>query len=254
MENRKIFIQQPYFFPWLGFLAKLAKAHHYIALDNAPFRRNHLHRSSIFAPNGKKIWLSCPLGASQGTPISSIYLPKDTKYVFKMIKTIKHSYRGTNYFNEEINIVEALFYLYHEYAESKLSDVNIILINEIIKYFNIRILSIEKESSFELSTDKNEKTIELSKMMNSSCIVCGDGGSTKVHNISLFIENGLSLNLINCFSKHPKYFQKHTIDRNNCFIPGLSFIDALFNIGRNNVIEMINNGFPAGEIIYARRN
>ena len=251
MKSRKVFIQQPYFLPWLGFLAKLAKADHYIALDNAPFRRNHLHRSSILGPGGDRLWLSCPVGASQGTPISKIKIPSNTKYIKKFIQTIKHSYRKAKHFDREINIIEKLLRLYIDNSGQHLSEMNIRIISELIEYFDIEIISLERESAFNLCSNRNLKTIELMNLFDGTCIICGDGGSTIVHDISLFRKNGISIELVPCFLKHPQYYQKHST-KNKCnFVPGLSFIDALLNIGRDSVISLIKEGFPSGDTVNA---
>lgn len=242
-KAKTIFIQQPYFLPWLGFFAKIHRAGHYVALNNAPFRRNHFHRTAILGPSGEPLWLTCPVGASRGTPMSQIKLPQNTQYVDKFLKTIKHSYANAKHFKSEYPFVRKLLQTYFYDKDSSLANLNINIISELVSYFDLNLASIKRESSLKVSKDKNIKTIEIMDTLGGNCLICGDGGSTKIHDIELFFRHGISIEVLECKTKHPEYCQLHS-DRYKCdFVPGLSFIDALLNVGRKSVINLIKYRF-----------
>lgn len=242
-KSKKIFIQQPYFLPWLGFFAKIYRADHYIALDNAPFRRNHFHRSAILGPSGKPLWLTCPVGANRGTPMSQIKLPQSTKYIDKFLKTIINSYAKAVHFEKEFPIVNKLLNLYSQKKISNLADINLTVISELVRYFELKLVSIERESSLILSSNKNIKTIEIMDAFGGNCLICGDGGSTKIHDIDLFYEHDISIEMLECKLNHPEYCQLHSDRYKYDFVSGLSFIDALLNVGRDSVINLIKYSF-----------
>ncbi len=234
----KVFIQQPYFLPWLGFLSKVYYADIYFILDEAPFRRNHLNRTRILS-NGKPIWLTIPLGASQGTPICDIIVPKETKYLYKFEKTIRHSYRQSKFFNQEFSFVKELLDTINENSNNTLSNLNIKLLVKIFKYFDLEHKKILLESNYSLPQDKNMKTIKIMSSLESNILVCGDGKSTKVHDLKLFSKNNIKIKYIPFYSNHPKYEQVGLKKCQRLFLPGVSFIDALLNVGRDRVIELI---------------
>ena len=105
---KKVFVQQPYFLPWLGFFAKLSKSDVYVVLDNANHRRNHLSRVQFLNSNSSLGWLKVPCGASQNSILSEIKLPSKTLYVECIINTLKCSYQHSEFFEEEFKFISNL--------------------------------------------------------------------------------------------------------------------------------------------------
>ena len=75
--------------------------------------------------------------------------------------------------------------------------------------------------------------IDLTKKLNGQVYLCGGGSETYLEE-DKFKEQGISLEFQNYM--HPIYDQRGTKE----FISGLSVIDALFNVGSEDLIKIIN--------------
>ena len=75
--------------------------------------------------------------------------------------------------------------------------------------------------------------IDYTKKLNGQVYLCGGGSETYLEE-EKFVEQGINLEFQNYM--HPIYDQRGTKE----FISGLSVIDALFNVGSEDLIKIIN--------------
>lgn len=230
-----LLIHQPYFLPWLGFLAKLNAADRVLVLDRAPFRRNHLSRVRVLEGSGRLLWLTYPVGASQGQLISEVLLPDDRTIGKRLLRTLRVSYGRSPYFRREVDFVEELFAQSSEC--SSLSEFTVSGIEGVLSYLGLHC-EVILESQLDLPTDRTDKAMKAAELLGAQTIVCGDGASTTVHDMNV-IQASCDVAIIRYASRHPVYPQLQRSRANLPFAAGLSFVDALFQTGREGVVELL---------------
>jgi hypothetical protein len=237
----KITIHQPYFIPWLGYFSKLAFADIYVVLDNVDFRKRHyFDRTRIVNMHGEIKWLSLPVGQNYRMKCRDVYvnLP-DNLYVDKIIKTIELSYAKSKFFNNEWS---ELHYALKQplISSSNLIDINLTIIKNILQVLGLAMPKIYLASTLtDNCDDPTERIISICKVLNSKSVIVGKGMSLMVHDWRKIASEGVNLYMQDYLDRHPVYDQYRR--KRAGFQRGLSIIDAIFNVGRNNTKEFLIN-------------
>jgi len=221
-------IHQPDFMPWLGFFKKLTKVDTWIVLDhvtNNPRDAAFWGRRVKILVNRKPFWLSIPLKKPEepsriSIPIKEMKIDRSNQMKYEnQLKTITQSYCKAPCFSE---ILPAIQEYYSNYCES-LAEKNLLFIQRIFEGLKMK-LQIVKSSELGTTTSSTAMLVELLKTVGADCYICGDGAQGYQKD-SLFMENKILLQYNNF--THPKYPQSGSRE----FVPGLSIIDAIANIG-----------------------
>jgi hypothetical protein len=232
---KKVTIHQPDFMPWLGFFNKINKADIFVVLDhteNNPRDSGFWGRRVKVISNKKDYWLSIPLVKPAkgiiGQPISEMKINLNEKKNFKKsITLIKQNYAKTPYFSVVFPIIDNYFNSEEEFLCIR----NMEFIKTIIKELNIST-EIIYSSSLNCEKKSTELLIEIVNKTNGNIYLCGDGADGyQIDELFKNEEIGLEYNNF----KHPIYNQINT----DSFIPGLSIIDSLMNIGFNGVAKLL---------------
>lgn len=232
-------IQQPYFLPWLGYLAKAKAADVFVLLDDAPFRRNHLHRTRTLSAQGEPLWLSVPVGAHQGHALDQIHLPAVRTYIDALLKSLQLSYGRGGHFRAEFPfITDVLAPIMQSVSVSNLSQQNILLLQASCEYLDIAC-DFVCASTIATPAERTARTVALLANVAAEGLVLGDGASSTVHDLGT-IRRTAELFMLPYSSNHPQYRQVQR-DRNGLpFLQGLSFLDALLNCGRDEVRQLLS--------------
>jgi hypothetical protein len=213
-------IHQPNYFPWLGYFYKIAISDKFIFLDDVQFTKgDYINRVKIYSPQNEEQWLTIPLNVKLGTNINEINI--NSKWKKKHLKTIKQIYCKSKYFVEIYSDIETLF----EINYNTLSELNINLINYILKKFELNVDCYLSSKINTNNTESDDRLIELIKHIGSNNYISGSGGFNyqsveKFHNSGIEV---LSYSINKNFKYDTKY--KNTI--------GLSILDFIFNEGFN---------------------
>lgn len=227
----KIAIHQPNLFPWLGYFDKINKADLFIYLDhveNNP-RDSGWFKSVKILVNRDEYWLTQPIKRPESVtqPINEMKVT-DERAMRKNLKTVKFNYSKSPYFKNYFPLVEKYFSSDKRFIAEK----NIRFIEEVCE-----ILSIDtprkKSSAYKWRTHGTEMLINTVKKFGGDAYITG-GGSEGYQKDFLFEENNIKLTYQN-FS-HPPYKQLNS----KGFTPGLSILDALFNVGSESVKKLLN--------------
>lgn len=230
----KCAIHQPNFFPWLGYFDKICKSDIFVFLDNVEYSKSSKTMSTwgnrvAVEVQSKKHWISCPVKREKGIQIISDVVINNNDNIWrkKLIKTIEYNYSKADYFNDVMPFVYRLLMTEEDY----LADYNVYVIREISNRLGINRNFIRHK---ELYTQKHstELLIEITKMVGCDTYICG-GGASGYQDDSLFEIEGLELEYQNF--THPVYAQL-----GESFLPGLSIVDVLFNIGFDGTMDLIN--------------
>ena len=231
----KVTIHQPDFMPWLGFFNKINKADVFVVLDhteNNPRDSNFWGRRVQILANGNPYWFSIPLlkpvNGELGVSIDQMTINFNSeKEVQKKISTIQQNYSKHPFFKEIFPLIQDYF----NYPSNSLLDRNMNFINKIIKELSIDT-KIVYSSKLLCKHKSNELLIEIVNKVGGDIYLCGDG-ALGYQQDDLFEKNNIIIEYNNFTS--PKYEQM----KSSCFVPGLSIIDSLMNLGYSGVRKIL---------------
>jgi len=233
----KVTIHQPDLMPWLGFFVKIAKTDLWVVLDhtkNNPRDASFWGRRVRVLVNGNPHWLSLPLvkpkNGNIGQQINEMeYNDSNPKIFIDALKTVELSYRSTPFFEDIFPLVEDF-----------LLDSDYILLSRNMKFIlsTMQLLDIKCKILYSSTLDCRDTSTamlaEILQKVGATTYICGDGAHG--YQVDSFIlKRGFQIQYNNY--SNPNYLQKGT--RN--FVPGLSVIDALMNIGIEATRKIIFN-------------
>ncbi|MCS5579388.1 MAG: WbqC family protein [Gammaproteobacteria bacterium] len=221
MLKKTACIHQPDFVPYLGFFQRLLMADVFVILDDVQFiRRGWQHRDYIKGKNGRR-WLTLSLQKGDfHQRINQVMLSNDKSWRNSHLNLLKDSYKRSKCFETIYTIIESIYL--HPY--DSLLDFNIAFLELGFKYFDIEIL-ISYSSQYEVNYCGSLRILELVKRVQCETYLTGVGSRDYLDE-HMFEENNISVQWQRF--KHPKYPQV-----SGKFVPMLSFLDVLFNCGKN---------------------
>ena len=227
-------IHQPNFFPWLGYFDKIVNSDTFIILDDVQFPKtngNWSNRVKLFI-SGEGRWVTAPIKRNyQGTlTINEMNFDDSLPWRKKFLKTLETNYRKADYYNENVAFINSLI----NNSMSNIAEYNTANILAIVNYLGIQTTKIKRASEFNVNSVATQRLIDLVKACDAQIYLCG-GGASGYQDDSLYEMNEITLKYQNY--EHPIYEQKN----NGEFIKGLSIIDALMNMGKDEVQSMLIN-------------
>jgi hypothetical protein len=228
----KVAIMQPYFFPYIGYFQLINAVDKFIIYDDVNYiNRGWINRNNILV-NGAAHLIQVPLvGASQNKLINEIEIVPDTKWKTKLLKTIHQSYVKAPFFNPVYTLVESVL---NEETRS-ISALNLAAIKAVCGYIGIQTEIIPSSSTY---TNKHlkgqERILDICKQENVTHYINPIGGIT-LYDKNYFSDKNIDLFFIQ--TKAILYKQQQI----STFIPHLSILDVLMNVGKIEINELLNN-------------
>jgi hypothetical protein len=197
-------------------------------MNNVQFQKSHGNwgnRVGILV-NDQKHWLTMPVIRSYHgiRRIDEIMIDNSKPWQDHMLKSIQRSYAKKPHFKVIFPILEKII----AYKTDFLSDYNIHSIYAILKLLDLGVSKIILGSSLNVQGQATDLLISMVKSVGGTAYLCG-GGAGGYQEDQLFAVAGIDLIYQNF--NHPVYLQKNAKE----FIPGLSIIDALMNVGIDGV-------------------
>ncbi len=225
-----ISIQQPEFFPWLGYFDKMLQVDKIVFLDNVQFKKRYFeNRNKIRTPQGW-VWLNVPVKTKgrYTQMIREVEIDNSQHWQRKIVSALEHSYKKTQYWNDfGIQLCRFVWRPYHY-----LLDFNIAIIQACMQR-----LGIEREwymaSSLQTKQVGSDLILEICRKMDASDYLSGSFGRDYLK------ENDFHINNINVHYQnfiHPVYEQIH-----GKFEPAMSIVDLYFNHGPKSINILKNN-------------
>ena len=223
--------------PWFGFFNKIAKVDTWILLDhveNNPRDAGFWGRRVRVLVNGQPFWLSIPLRRPSspgviGLPIRDMSINlAEQKSLEMSLLTVRMAYAKAPFFGHHIALIEEYFMS----SEPSLVVRNMRFIRAVMDLLDIRTTIVES-SSLRVETRGTQLLIDLLKAIDAGAYFCG-GGASGYQKDEMFSANHICLEY-NRF-EHPVYPQL----RSEIFVPGMSIIDALFNVPTDKLSEWVH--------------
>lgn len=229
-------IHQPNFFPWLGFFDKIARADRFVLLDDVQFPRTGAGSwgnrvKCLIAAEAR--WVTAPLDRS-GTGSSTLYnqmrLQLGQEWRERIVRTLEQSYRKAPHASEAMQLLQPLIVQ----PEDLLFQYNLHAIRCIADAVGLDTSKLVLSSSYAVEAAGTDRLIQLTSSAGGSVYLSG-GGASGYQDDELFAGAGLMLQYQNF--EHPTYSQANNPGE---FIPGLSVIDTLMNLGISGTAKLLH--------------
>ena len=219
---------QPYFLPYIGYWQLINLVDQFVIYDDVDFiKGGYINRNSLLVNKSNFLFTLSLKKSSTNKKINEIFLGDIN---FKILKTIKQSYKKAPFFNDVFPLIEDIFC----YEEKNLALFISYSLKKMSKFLNIDTdfifsssLNYNKESSAE------NKVINICKILNSNNYVNSYGG--------LFLynkENFIKQNIVLSFLKTNKYSYRQF---KNPFVSNLSIIDIIMFNDIIDTTKLLNN-------------
>ena len=213
-------MHQPNYLPYLGFFHKAAHAELFVSYDIAQFTRRDFHNRNKVKTSAGATWMTVPVKKAWRSPIKDIEIENSRDWGQHHLNTLKSCYYHAPYFKDYLPYFEDIYSRRWE----KLVDLN----EEIIRHFLKILFSQDKIiSARDLDVpdglDPTERITWIMRAVGASTFISGSFGRE-------YLDEGrfTDVKLVYQDFHHPTYDQQYP-----GFIPNLSFIDCLLNMGED---------------------
>ena len=217
-----IAIHQPNYLPYLGFFDKMKQSDIFVMYDDAQFNKEDFqHRNKIRIYHGWK-YLTVPVEKKR-IPIRDIrirneFMIKGITWQEVHLKTIRDNYNDTPYYTPH----ECQLGTVYTDKYDKLIDLNMNIIYFLTDAFDIKT-KIIFASELGFTSRSTERLVDITDALGGDVYLSGPAGRDYL-DVLPFESRGINVEFQNF--KHPVYKQHY-----DEFIPNMSAIDALFNVG-----------------------
>ncbi len=220
-------IHQPNYMPWSGFFHKWLMADVFVILDTVQFHKNDWqNRNRIKTAQGEQ-WLTVPVNYRFPQKIEDVTIMQNN-WVKKQCASIEQAYARSPYLTEYWSPVKDILQRQH----LKLADLNIEIIAVMGKMLGCTAPLYLASALNIKNDDPSQRLITITKHFQSNHYLSGSEGRNYLNN-KAFSDAGISLLFQSV--QPPVYPQFH-----GAFIPSLSALDVLLNIGED-ARELIAN-------------
>ena len=227
----KVAIMQPTYLPWIGYFGLMMTSDIFILLDNVQFeKRSWQQRNQIKTKNGK-MWLTVPVKSKNKfhQNINDVQISTDEDFKKKHLNSIKLNYIKSKFFKS----YEKEFIKLYDTNHKKLVSLNF----DIIYWFKEKLeikTKILRSSDLNVDGKKDLLIANLVKNVNSTSYIFNQGSENYILKSDEFKKKNIDLYKFEF--KLEKYNQLY-----GDFIPNMSIIDLLFNIGNKSKDYILKN-------------
>lgn len=215
----KAVIHQPNYFPYAGFFHKLSLVDIFVIMDNTQYDKKFTNRNRIIVPGGWT-WITVPIKKAHKFHLNRLVeINNDIDWRKIHWKKIQKSYSNAKFFHLYKDYFESLYAIEWEL----LFELNYETLKKTIKWLGLKI-QIILESELNINGTSTERLVNICKSIGADTYVSGQGSKEYI-NENIFARN--NINLEYQFYSCQKY-QQHFSES---FIPNLSIIDLLANVG-----------------------
>ena len=231
----KVAMMQPAFLPWQGYFELLDSCDTFIFLDHFQFSlQGPQQRNRLMVNIGQADWVTVPV-LKEGSflqPINKTVINNAAPWREKLWRTIDYNYAKAGFFPEIGPQVQAWLFS----KADNLADLNIGFIKLACRLMNIcpNLLYSSKMSS---QGKRSSLVLELLKAAQATHYLCARGAFGYMLEDKVFPVEDVEV----LFQNYNALAYKQ-VGAKGSFIPNLSVLDALFNIGPEATLDLIRKG------------
>lgn len=235
-NNLILSIHQPSFFPWLGLLDKIHHSEVYLVMDEVQLTDSAFqHRNLFLSSDGKTKYLTIPFNKKDylHRPFKDLEIVDPEGWQLKHLNFIENNYRKHPFYTEIMTEIEFIFHKKYTHLIEVVLDSMLVS----MKLFGVKTQVLyQSQLQYDREAKKGDLVLELIKSVGADCYLSGTGAQAYL-DVSQFGQ-GIELRY-NKFT-HPVYSQKNS----EVFVPGLSCLDILFNLGPDGSKKLLDNPLP----------
>ena len=212
-------IHQPHYIPWLGYFDKIDAADVFVLLDSVQFEKNGWqNRNRIKTTNGWK-WLTIPVKHAFGTSIADTVIDNTSHWTNKHFQSLVTNYARAPFFKAYSEYFQVVFSQQWDY----LLPITTSMLEFFIRKLDITTSIIKASELGTFSDDPTDRLVEIVSRIGGDIYYAGVGSKGYLDD-ETFKQAGIKVIFQNY--QPVTYTQLY-----GEFIPGLSIIDTLFNMG-----------------------
>lgn len=228
---KSLAIMQPYFFPYIGYWQLIHAVDKFVIYDDVNYiTRGWVNRNRILI-NGEPAYITVPLiQASQNKLILETMMQSPDAWQNKLVRSVANTYGKATYFNEVFPVVEALI----RFETSSLADYLAHQLQTLSRFMGITtefVVSSRCYGNSEL--DRQERILDICKREGVTQYINAPGGKA-LYDTKTFADVGIDLRFIHMQSIAYPQRSVTSLGASN-FVPYLSIIDALMEVGANHI-------------------
>ncbi len=226
-------MMQPTFLPWQGFFGLICACDRFVFGDDYHYSAGSFHqRNRLFRNRGEVTWMTVPMQkkCSTGLPLNAARIADDPPWRQHMWKQIHNTYRSTPFFGPVAPRLEHWLLT----PAGSLAEQNIGFVR-----LACDLMALKRD--FRLSSQRpaalarSRRVVDLLQWCEARVYLCAGGSFGYMKSDGVFPVNGIDV-LFQDFQP-PAYPQAAARGK---FVPYLSILDALFNIGPEATRELID--------------
>jgi hypothetical protein len=215
-------MHQPSYFPWLGLLHKIAASDVFMVMDDVQLTDSaYQHRNLFLTADGKVKFLTIPFNRKNylQRPFRELEIQSET-WRIDHLNFLRNCYRRHPFYSEVMPLIED--FLSRPYG--RLVDAVMESMRLSLNHFGIRTKVIfQSDMNYDQTLKKGDLVLALVKAAEADCYLSGTGARAYLDEAKFMIGARLSYDTFT----HPVYEQRNAAT----FVPGLSGLDYLFNLG-----------------------
>lgn len=224
----KVSAHQPHYFLWLGYLHKIFNCDLFVILDICDYEKSYFQNRVQIKTNTGIQYITVPVGKHQ-KPICDMVIDNKINWIKKHSKTLYLAYKATPFFN-----------LYWDKIQSDIFDkewhylcnLNVATLKLILDLLEVDT-PIYVASELQARGKRDDWIINVCLELGADTYLFGKSGRN-YYDPEKFKRNNIKVEFQNF--QHPIYEQQYN---KYGFVQGLSYLDALFNIGASALRELL---------------
>jgi hypothetical protein len=228
-------MMQPTFLPWQGFFELISRSDRFVFLDDFQFSVQSYHqRNRLFVNKGQVDWYSVPVLKSKSFkhPLNKTRINDAASWRKKTWKRIQQNYSKASFFRDIAPVIEG--WLFSKVVS--LAEQNMMFIKMVCEMIGIKT---EFFMSHDIPSNKerSNRVVELLRWCEADVYYCANGSFGYMADDRVFPVESIKV-LFQSFE--PKPYRQ--VGSPNEFVPYMSVLDALMNVGSEETGSLIQGG------------
>lgn len=227
-------LMQPTFMPWIGYFELMAKADVFVVLDDFQFEYQSFgQRNRLFVNKDQVGWLTVPVDKSNAylKSYKEAKILENNGWRTKLWRGIEGNYRKAAYWKE---LSDRLHYCINTPFET-MAEQNMAIICWVRELLDLPA-RIEYSSNLHVAGHRSEHVVNILRAVQADRYLCAHGSFDYMREDGLFPLDNIEVVFQNANLK--AYSQ---IRSTKGFVPYLSIIDALLNVGPDETKKLVLN-------------
>ena len=214
----EVTIHQPMYLPYPGIFNKMKNADIFVFLDDAQYSDGYFYNRNRIKTSKGTLMLTVPIIKSSGQKLNEVKIATNIKWQKKHLKSLYANYSKADYFNSHIDFFEKIYSTQWE----NLHDLNVKTMVHIKETLDINV-PFYFSSELKCKTTGTQRIIDICRTLDADVYLSGISGKDYL-DPKLFESNNIKL-------EYQKQAPRKYKQLWGNFIPNLSIIDLIFNLG-----------------------